>query len=92
MKNITSSASKLVLLYIVAILGILALVAGVFSVVTNTFGEASKIVLAAFGVALNFVLGFYFGYKGDSPTVTTTEKLGKVETTETKTASKGFGK
>ncbi len=65
MKNITSSASKLVLLYIVAILGLLALMAGGYSIFTNTFGEASKICLAAFGVALNFVLGFYFGYKGD---------------------------
>lgn len=65
MNNITSSASKLVLLYIVAILGVLALMAGGYSIFTNTFGEASKIVLGAFGVALNFVLGFYFGYKGD---------------------------
>ena len=74
MSNITKSASKLVLLYIVAILGVLSLVAGIFSVITGTFGEASKIILSAFGVALNFVLGFYFGYKGDT-TTTTTEKV-----------------
>lgn len=70
MNNITKSASKLVLLYIIAILGILSLVAGIFSVITGTFSEASKIILSAFGVALNFVLGFYFGYKGDSNTTT----------------------
>lgn len=66
MNNITKSASKLVLLYIIAILGLLSLFAGGYSVVTQTFGEASKIILSAFGVALNFVLGFYFGYKGDT--------------------------
>lgn len=55
----------MVLLYIVGVLGLLTLVAGIFSVVTGTFGEAAKIILAAFGVALNFVLGFYFGSKGD---------------------------
>ncbi len=78
MSKITTSASKLVLLYIVAILGILALVAGIFSVITNTFGEASKIVLGAFGVALNFVLGFYFGYKGDTPVTTDPTKVSGV--------------
>jgi len=84
MKNITSSASKLVLLYIVMILGILSLVAGIWSVVTGTFGEASKIILSAFGVALNFVLGFYFGYKGDSTPVVSPET--------DKTIVTGFGK
>lgn len=80
MKKITQSASKLVLLYIISILGLLALIAGGYSVFTNTFGEASKIILASFGVALNFVLGFYFGYKGDTPssnTVTTTSTESK---------------
>ena len=84
MKNITSSASKLVLLYIVMILGILGLVAGIYSVVTQSFGEASKIILSAFGVALNFVLGFYFGYKGDNQPVVTP--------TTDKTTVAGFGK
>lgn len=76
MKKITQSASKLVLLYIIAILGLLALFAGAWSVATGTFGEAAKIILGSFGVALNFVLGFYFGYKGDTPpanTVTSTK-------------------
>ncbi len=65
MSRITSSASKLVLLYIVAIAGLLALVAGVWSIITGTFGEASKVILAAFSVVLNLVLGYYFAYKGD---------------------------
>ena len=66
MNNITSSASKLVLLYIIAILGILSLFAGVWSTATGTFGEAAKIILALFGTANSFVLGFYFGSKGES--------------------------
>lgn len=66
MNKITSSATKIVLLYIVAILGLLALLAGGWSIVSGTFSEAAKIILAAFGVALNLVLGFYFAYKGDS--------------------------
>lgn len=86
MKNITSSASKLVLLYIVAILGLLALFAGCYSIATNSFGEASKIVLGAFTSALTFVLGFYFGYKGESQPV-----INNPEDQETVSA-KGFGK
>lgn len=65
MNKITSSASKLVLLYIVAVLGLLALFAGVWSVAMGTFGEAAKIILALFGSAITFVLGFYFGSKGE---------------------------
>ncbi len=67
MNNITSSASKLVLLYIVAILGVLALTAGIFSIVTGTFGEASKEIISAFGTVITLVLGYYFGYKGETP-------------------------
>ena len=65
MSEIMKSASKIVLLWIVGILGILALIAGIYSVITGTFGEAAKIILNAFGSALTFVLGFYFGSKGD---------------------------
>lgn len=65
MNQIFNSASKLVLLYIVGILGILTLLAGGWSVITGTFGEAAKIILAAFGTSLTFVMGFYFGSKGD---------------------------
>ena len=60
-----SSASKIVLLYLVAILGILALVAGTYSVVTGDFNDASKAVMASFGAAITFVFGFYFNSKGD---------------------------
>lgn len=65
MNNITRSASKIVLLYIVGILGLLALFAGAYSVWTQTFGEAAKIILSAFTGAVTFLLGFYFGYKGE---------------------------
>lgn len=65
MSDITKSASKLVLLYIVGILGVLALVAGIYSLTTETFSEAAKIVLGSFTGSVTFLLGFYFGSKGD---------------------------
>lgn len=66
MQNITSSASKIVLLWIMGILGIMALFAGIYSVATNTFGDASKVILASFAAANTFLLGFYFNSKGDT--------------------------
>lgn len=65
MSKITGSASKLVLLSIIAVLNILSIVAGVYSVMTGTFSEAAKVILALFGTANSFVLGFYFGSKGE---------------------------
>lgn len=65
MNKISTSASKLVLLYIVGILGVLTLIAGGFSVVTQTFGDASKVILTAFSGAVTFLFGFYFGSKGE---------------------------
>ena len=70
MKNITSSATKIVLLYIVGILGLLALAAGMYSILTETFSEAAKIVLASFTGSVTFLLGYYFGYKGEQQPVT----------------------
>ena len=64
--SITSSASKLVLLYIVGILGIMSLVAGIYSVITGNFSEAAKEIISMFGTAITFVMGFYFNYKGES--------------------------
>lgn len=95
MKNITSSASKLVLLYIVGILGLLALFAGCFAVATNTFGDATKTIVALFGNAVTFVLGFYFGYKGDTPpssggTVTTSTKVEATQVTAPAEAEPAF--
>lgn len=63
--KIMGSASKLVLLFIVGILGTLALFAGVWSVKTGQFSEAAKELLSLFGTAVTFVMGFYFGSKGD---------------------------
>ncbi len=65
MNDIFKSASKIVLLALVAVLGLLSIVAGVVSIVTDNFGEASKVILLAFGNALTFVFGFYFNSKGD---------------------------
>lgn len=65
MKEIMSSASKLVLLFLVAILGILALVAGTHAILAGTFSDAEKAILTAFTGAVTFVFGFYFNSKGD---------------------------
>lgn len=65
MKEILSSASKLVLLFLVLILGILAMIAGYHSVMTGEFNDASKAILTAFTGAITFVFGFYFNSKGD---------------------------
>lgn len=59
MKNL--SASKIVLLWIVLVLGLLAAFAGYHSIVTGEFSDASKVILAAFVSVLNFVCGYYFG-------------------------------
>jgi hypothetical protein len=65
MKEIFTSASKIVLLYLVLILGILALFAGAHAVWTGQFNDAEKAILASFGGAITFVFGFYFNSKGD---------------------------
>lgn len=64
--KILESASKMVLLYLVAILGILALIAGGWSIITGEYNDASKAVIVAFSGAVTFVFGFYFNSKGDS--------------------------
>ena len=61
MQRILSSATKLVLLWVVFILGVLSLFAGIVSVLQGTFSEAAKVILASFGGTLTIVIGFYFG-------------------------------
>ncbi len=85
MSKITSSATKIVLLFIIGVLGFLALIAGIYSILTQTFSEASKIILAAFGVVLNMVCAFYFAYKGETGPTNTIATT--TATTETKSAS-----
>ena len=65
MNKILESASKMVLLYLVFILGILALIAGTHSILAGQFDDAAKAILASFGGAITFVFGFYFNSKGD---------------------------
>lgn len=79
MNNITKSATKLVLLYIVGILGILALVAGVYSIITETFSEAAKVVIGSFTGSVTFLLGYYFGYKGETanPAISSLSPVGE---------------
>lgn len=65
MNKIFSSASKIVLLYIVLILGILALFSGVWSVIHNDLNETTKLIFGLFASCVTFVMGFYFNSKGD---------------------------
>ena len=62
--EILKSASKIVLLLIVVALVLLALFAGVMGILRGTLDP--KELIALFGTALTFVLGFYFGNKGDN--------------------------
>jgi ABC-type glucose/galactose transport system permease subunit len=63
MSNILGSASKLVLLMIVIVLCLIAMFASVWGIIHATLEP--KEIVALFGTALTFVLGFYFGSKGD---------------------------
>ena len=65
-KNILSSATKIVLLYIIFILGILALAAGMVSIITGEYTEIAKAVLSLFGGVISYVMGYYFGSKGET--------------------------
>lgn len=67
MNNIISSASKLVLLYVVGILGLIGAFAAIWGITQGTLDP--KEITSLFGTALTFVLGFYFGSKGE-PSVT----------------------
>ena len=73
MGNILSSASKVVLLYVVGILGAVAAFAAVWGVVYSTLDP--KELVNQFGTAVTFVLGFYFGRKEDSATTANTDKM-----------------
>ncbi len=61
--EILKSASKIVLLFVVLILGLMAAFAGVWGLVKGTLDP--KEIISLFGTALTFVLGYYFSNKGD---------------------------
>lgn len=63
--KILESASKICLLSMVAVLNVLALVAGIHGVLAGTFSDIEKTVLAAFVAQITFIFGFYFNSKGD---------------------------
>jgi hypothetical protein len=63
---INKSAAKMVLLGLVGTLIVLSLVAGIYSILTGSYGDAAGIIMVAFSNALSFVLGFYFNTKGDA--------------------------
>jgi uncharacterized membrane protein required for colicin V production len=61
MKNITSSATKIVLLYITFVLGLLTTFAGFIGIWRGTLDP--KEVIAIFGTTLTFIIGYYFSNK-----------------------------
>jgi len=66
MTELFKSATKVVLLLLMVALVLTAMFATIYSVVTNNFSEPAKIILTLFGSAVTFVMGFFFGYKGDT--------------------------
>lgn len=68
MNNITGSATKLVLLFIVFILGMMALFAVVWGIVTNQVSEITTAIFASFSGIVGVVVGHYFNKPGD-PTI-----------------------
>lgn len=65
MGNITNSATKLVLLYIMFVLGVLALFAGGWGIVQGTLDP--KEITSLFGTSVTFLMGYYFS-KPNTPT------------------------
>lgn len=65
MNNISNSATKLVLLFLVIVLGILTLMAGYHAIFTGDFNDACKAIFASFAGALTLLFGYYFNSKGD---------------------------
>lgn len=68
MKNILSSATRLVLLYITLVLGILTTFAGVVGIWRGTLEP--KEVITLFGTIITFVIGYYFSSKKADPVST----------------------
>lgn len=65
MKNITSSATKLVLLYIVLILGLLASFAVVWGIIHDNVNELTIAIVTSFTGIVGVVIGHYFNKPGD---------------------------
>ena len=65
MKNITSSATKLVLLYIVFILGMLATFAVVWGIIHDSVNELTIAIVTSFTGIVGVVIGHYFNKPGD---------------------------
>jgi hypothetical protein len=64
MNDIIKSATKLVLLYLMFILGALSVFAGVWGIIKGTLEP--KEIITYFGSAVTFLLGYYFNSKGDT--------------------------
>lgn len=63
MTKLFESASKLVLISLIAVLNLIVLIA-VIGAIFKGFGDMEKLILAMFSNALSFVLGYYFNTKG----------------------------
>lgn len=63
--KISNSATKLVLLYLVFILGLLTAFIVVWSTVTGNTNEMTSVVFAGFSGVVGVVIGHYFKSNGD---------------------------
>lgn len=66
MKNLTSSATKIVLLVVISVLSIITLYAVILSVWRGSMD--AKDVLTLFGYVMTSVISFYFGNKTPTDT------------------------
>lgn len=65
MSNITKSATKLVLLFLVGVLGLLTVFVVVWSVIHDNISDLTTAIFAAFSGIVGVVVGYYFNNKGD---------------------------
>lgn len=61
MNNISSSALKIVLLFLIGLLGLVTAFSIVWDVTHSAFSDITQILLGSFTAAITLVLGYYFG-------------------------------
>lgn len=61
MKNLLSSPTKIVLLFLVGIMGLLTTIAVIFDIAHGTFSDLTVALLAIFVPSVTLVMGYFFG-------------------------------